>query len=63
MAVEPAILVNGLYKSFGDNSVLSNVDLAIDWGTQLTVFGSNGSGKTTLLKLSLIHISEPTRPY
>ncbi len=50
MAVEPAILVNGLYKSFGDNSVLSNVDLAIDWGTQLTVFGSNGSGKTTLLK-------------
>ena len=47
---EPAILVKGLYKSFGDNSVLSNVDLTIDWGTQLTIFGSNGSGKTTLLK-------------
>ena len=37
MSVGSAILVNGLYKSFGDNSVLSNVDLAIDWGKQLTV--------------------------
>jgi len=50
VASEPAILVNGLCKSFEDNSVLSNVDLTIDWGTQLTIFGSNGSGKTTLLK-------------
>ena len=27
------------------------------------VLGGSGSGKTTLLYLSLIHISEPTRPY
>ena len=31
-------------------------------GTNL-ILGKNGSGKTTVLELSLIHISEPTRPY
>ena len=36
-------------------------------GQSLGIIGRNGSGKSTLLKiiarLSLIHISEPTRPY
>ena len=33
-----------------------------DTGLHL-VYGTNGAGKSTTLELSLIHISEPTRPY
>ena len=29
----------------------------------LVVYGGSGTGKTSLVQLSLIHISEPTRPY
>ena len=32
-------------------------------GEQVVLIGESGGGKTTLLHLSLIHISEPTRPY
>ena len=48
--------------------VFQELNLDLDAGLTL-LLGPNGSGKTTLLKmaagveLSLIHISEPTRPY
>jgi heme exporter protein A len=45
------IRVKDLSKSFGAASVLSRLDLTLERGKRLVVFGRNGSGKTTLLKL------------
>ena len=39
-------------------------DIAWDLRPDVNILsGINGVGKTTILNLSLIHISEPTRPY
>ena len=46
-----AIKVQGLVKGFGEYPVLDGLDLELDWGRRLTIFGANGSGKTTLLRL------------
>ncbi len=47
----PAIEATGLHKSFGVAPVLRGLDLRVEWGRVLVVFGANGSGKTTLLRL------------
>lgn len=47
----PAVEVRGLTKSFGDNRVLTGVDLAVTRGTVLALLGSNGAGKTTIVKI------------
>jgi ABC-2 type transport system ATP-binding protein len=47
----PAIEIRGLTKSFGDNRVLSGVDLAVTEGTIFALLGSNGAGKTTIVKI------------
>lgn len=47
----PAIDVRGLTKSFGDNRVLTGVDLAVTRGTVLALLGSNGAGKTTVVRI------------
>ncbi len=44
------IQINNLYKKFGKNQVLSNLDLEINGGGIFAVLGPNGSGKTTLIK-------------
>ena len=46
-----AITVRGLEKSFGDWPVLWNLDLTVQWGELVTLFGANGVGKTTLLRI------------
>jgi len=47
----PAIEIRGLAKSFGDNRVLTSVDLAVPEGTIFALLGSNGAGKTTIVKI------------
>jgi ATPase subunit of ABC transporter with duplicated ATPase domains len=42
---------SGLSKSYGSLEVFTDVDLAIDKGSQVVVLGLNGAGKTTLLRI------------
>jgi ABC-2 type transport system ATP-binding protein len=47
----PAVLVEGLTKSFGDVHALRGIDLAVPRGTVLGVLGPNGAGKTTMVRI------------
>ncbi len=47
----PAIVVEGLEKSFGDVRALAGVDLVAARGTVLGVLGPNGAGKTTAVRV------------
>ena len=47
----PAIIVNGLYKSYGSVQALAGVDLQVARGTVLGLLGPNGAGKTTLVRV------------
>ena len=68
------IALSDVHKSFGPKDVLRGVNLEVETGQSVVVIGGSGSGKSVMLKsilglltpdngLSLIHISEPTRPY
>ncbi len=46
-----AVNVRGLEKSFGEWPVLWNLDLTVQWGELVAIFGANGVGKTTLLRV------------
>ncbi len=45
------IVIKNLSKSFGDKSVLNNVNFRIPYGTYVRITGESGIGKTTLLRL------------
>jgi ABC-2 type transport system ATP-binding protein len=47
----PAITVNGLRKSFGDQVVLDGLELNVQQGTVFSLLGANGAGKTTTVKI------------
>jgi ABC-2 type transport system ATP-binding protein len=47
----PAIVVEGLTKSFGDVRALRGIDLSVPRGTVLGVLGPNGAGKTTAVRI------------
>ena len=55
--------INNLNANVENKSILKGFSLDIKPGEVHAIMGPNGSGKSTLSNLSLIHISEPTRPY
>ena len=44
------IRFENLYKSFGSNEVLKNINLEIEKGQLVTLLGPSGCGKSTLLR-------------
>src|ERR687889_1019564 len=46
-----AITARGIRKSFGEHTVLDDVDLEIDQGTIFALLGPNGAGKTTIVRI------------
>ena len=59
---ENILQVQHLQKKYGDHTVLKDISFNINKGEVMTIIGPSGGGKSTMLRLSLIHISEPTRP-
>ena len=47
------IEIKDLHKAFGDNQVLSGINLKVDTGQSLVVIGGSGTGKSVLLKCIL----------
>ncbi|HEX4246103.1 MAG TPA: ABC transporter ATP-binding protein [Acidimicrobiales bacterium] len=50
---DKAVVVEGVTKTFGDRTVLSNLDLTVGRGEFVALLGASGSGKTTLLRVLL----------
>ena len=46
-----AITARELRKSFGEHTVLDDVDLEVDQGTIFALLGPNGAGKTTIVRI------------
>jgi polar amino acid transport system ATP-binding protein len=55
----PDVIVDGLWKSFGNHVVLKGVHLEVKPGEVVVVFGRSGSGKSTLLRC-INFLEEPT---
>jgi polar amino acid transport system ATP-binding protein len=47
---EPALVIEGLHKSFGDLEVLRGIDLVVAQHEVICLIGASGSGKSTLLR-------------
>jgi ABC-2 type transport system ATP-binding protein len=47
----PAVLAEGLVKTFGENRAVDGVDLHVPAGTVYGVLGPNGAGKTTTISM------------
>lgn len=59
-SADPVLAIEGVSKSFGDKTVLSDVSLAVAAGETVAVIGPSGSGKTTLLR-TINHLHTPSR--
>jgi polar amino acid transport system ATP-binding protein len=46
-----AVRFRGVHKAFGDNVVLSDLDLDVEPGERVVIIGPSGSGKTTILRV------------
>jgi ATP-binding cassette subfamily F protein 3 len=45
------LLVEGLSKSYGNNTLFTNIGMDIKRGERVALIGNNGTGKTTILKI------------
>jgi phospholipid/cholesterol/gamma-HCH transport system ATP-binding protein len=52
------VVVRGLRKSFGEQTVLNGIDLTVEKGETVAVLGRSGSGKSVLLRL-IIGLQRP----
>jgi ABC-type methionine transport system ATPase subunit len=52
--------IKGLYKSYGDAVILSDLNLIVEPGKVMALIGPTGSGKTTLLRLINL-LEEPSK--
>ncbi|HEX7169809.1 MAG TPA: ATP-binding cassette domain-containing protein, partial [Rubrobacter sp.] len=53
----PALLLEGVHISFGDNEVLKGIDLTVEPHEVVCLIGASGSGKSTLLRC--VNLVEP----
>ena len=51
--MEPYLEYRDIRKSFGDNAVLSGVDLTVNRGETMVILGGSGTGKSVLLKITI----------
>lgn len=49
-AVQPALVVKDIHKSFGSHEVLKGISLTANDGDVISIIGSSGSGKSTFLR-------------
>jgi len=54
---QPALLLEGVHKSFGENEVLRGIDLTVAPHEVVCLIGASGSGKSTLLRC--VNLVEP----
>lgn len=54
------IRVENIYKSFGSNEVLKDINFVFEEGKNNLIIGRSGAGKTVLLKM-LVGLMEPTK--
>ena len=57
MNEQPALLLEGVHKSFGENEVLRGIDLTVAPHEVVCLIGASGSGKSTLLRC--VNLVEP----
>src|SRR5215471_20263549 len=51
MSTSPAILAEGVQKSYGKTQALAGLDLVVEAGSVLGVLGPNGAGKSTAVRI------------
>ncbi len=48
--MKPILSVRNAFKSYGNSTVLKNINLELNLGETISILGDNGAGKTTLIK-------------